>query len=299
MATQSSLLSFGEVPKKKKSQSPSIQVIEELQQTTTDKEPVIYPDFPENLPPSYLVSISYDGKMALAKLSLYEPVSKKIYFWYDNTGHKPYLLTSLAPEEVEKLRGVTSHSGYDHVEAVEKYDPLHDKMVTVTKVVAKDPLAIGGRQSGCLRDIIPDDYQALTGIDEPPKVWESYIRYYQSYIYDNNLVIGMLYAIKDGNLVRVFQKSSEETIKQILAKFSDVDPQFKDTVEMWARLLESPAPEFKRVGLDIEVASAVATRVPDPQKATDPVVCVALYGSDRKKRSEPYNATHTTGSVAF
>jgi len=284
MAAQSSLLSFGDLPKKKKAQSTKIQVIDETQQSSTTKEPVIYPDFPENLPPSYLVSIAYDGKKALAKLSLYEPVSKKIYFWYDNTGHKPYLLTSLPPEEVEKLSGVTSHSGYDHVEVVEKFDPLHNKMITVTKVVAKDPLAIGGRKYGCLRDIIPNDYQDLTGIEEPPKVWESYIRYYQSYIYDNNLVIGMLYAIKDGNLVRVLQKSSEETIKQILSKFSNVDKQFRETVEMWARLMESPAPEFKRVGLDIEVASKVATRVPDPQKATDPIVCVALYGSDRKKQ---------------
>ncbi|MDG6222628.1 MAG: DNA-directed DNA polymerase I [Candidatus Bathyarchaeota archaeon] len=284
MATQSSLLAFGDVPKKKKPQSTQIQVIEELLQDSAEKEPVVYPDFPENLPPSYLVSVSYDGKKALAKLSLYEPVSKRIYFWYDNTGHKPYLLTSLAPEEVEKLGGVTSHIGYDHVETVEKYDSLQDKLVTVTKVVAKDPLAIGGRQSGCLRDIIPDAYQALTGIEEPPKVWESFIRYYQSYIYDKNIAIGMLYKIEDGNLVRVIQKSSEETIKQILDKFSGVDKQFLDTVEMWARLLESPAPDFKRVGLDIEVASAVATRVPDPQKATDPIVCVALYGSERKKQ---------------
>jgi hypothetical protein len=154
----------------------------------------------------------------------------------------------------------------------------------VTKVVAKDPLAIGGRQYGCIRDIIPEDYLKLTGIAEPPKVWESFIRYYQSYIYDNNLALGMLYKIKDGNLVRVHQKSSEETIQKILNLFSDVDNQFLESVEMWARLLESPAPEFRRVGLDIEVSSTIATRVPDAQKADDPVVCVALFGSDRKKQ---------------
>ncbi len=285
MATQSSLMSFGDAPKKKKPNSTTIQVVEEpVQKAPIDKEPVVYPEFPKNLPASYLVSVSYDGKKALARLSLYEPVSQKIYFWDDNTGHKPYLLTSLSPEEVEKLNGVTSHSGYDHVETVEKFDPLNNKTLTVTKVIAKDPLTIGGRKYGCLRDIIPNDYQELTGIEEPPKVWESYIRYYQSYIYDNNIALGMLYKIKDGNLVRVMQKSSEETIKKILSKFSGVNKQFLESVEMWARLLESPAPEFKRVGLDIEVSSAVATRVPDPEKATDPIVCVALYGSDRKKQ---------------
>ncbi|MCW4034577.1 MAG: DNA-directed DNA polymerase I [Candidatus Bathyarchaeota archaeon] len=283
MAAQSSLDIFGSIPPKKK-EIESIEIQEAPKHSDLTENAVVYPDYPQNLPPSYLVSVGYDGKKAVATLKLYEPLSQRIYFWDDNTGHKPYLLTSLTPQEVEKLSKVTQHTGYDHVEAVEKYDPLLDKKVTVTKVVAKDPLAIGGRQYGCLRDIIPEEYQVLTGIAEPPKVWESFIRYYQSYIYDNDLALGMLYEIKDGNLVRVRQKSSEQTIHQILDKFSGVNKEFLDAVENWARLLESPAPEFRRVGLDIEVASAVATRVPDPQKADDPVVCVALYGSDRRKQ---------------
>ncbi len=296
MTAQSQLDLFG-VPQKKEKKptpSPSPEPLPEKKapkqsspetKAPPEKKPVVvYHDFPEDLPPSYLVSVSYNGKKQLAFLTLYEPVSQKIYFWDDNTGHKPYCLTSLLPKEVKKLSRVTSHTGYDHVETVEKFDPLLNKKVTVTKVVAKDPLAIGGRQYGCIRDIIPEDYPELTGIVEPPKVWESFIRYYQSYIYDNNLALGMLYKIKDGNLVRVNQKSSEETIQKILNLFSGVDKAFLDSVEMWARLLESPAPEFRRVGLDIEVSSPVATRVPDPQKADNPVVCVALVGSDRKQQ---------------
>jgi DNA polymerase I len=248
------------------------------------KEKIVYSDFPKDLPSSYLVSITYDGKKQLATLGLYEPESQKIYFWDDNTGHKPYCLTSLPPEELQKLSRVTGHSGFDHFETVEKFDPLLDKKVTVTKVVAKDPLAIGGRQSGCIRDIIPEDYQKLTGIQEPPKVWESYIRYYQSYIYDNGIAPGMLYKIQKGNLVAVQQKSDEGTVEKILSLFPDVDKEFLKSVEKWARLLESPAPEFLRAGLDIEVSSSVATRVPDPIKAEDPVVCVALYGSDGRKQ---------------
>ena len=283
MAAQSSLDIFGSIPPKKK-EIESVEIQEAPKHSDLTKKAVVYPDYPKNLPPSYLVSVGYDGKKALATLKLYEPLSQRIYFWDDNTGHKPYLLTSLPPEEIKKLSKVTENTGYDHVETVEKYDPLHDKKVTVTKVLAKDPLTIGGRPHGCFRDIIPEEYQLLTGIDTPPKVWESFIRYYQSYIYDNNLALGMLYEIKDGNLVRVRQKSSEQTIQQILNKFSDVNKEFLETVEMWARLLESPAPEFRRAGLDIEVASKVATRVPDPLKADDPVVCVAMYGSDKRKQ---------------
>ncbi|HDD70146.1 MAG TPA: hypothetical protein ENG19_03355, partial [Candidatus Bathyarchaeota archaeon] len=51
----------------------------------------------ENLPPSYFVSATYDGKTRKALINLYEPTSGKIYFWYDNTGHQPYCLTNLSP----------------------------------------------------------------------------------------------------------------------------------------------------------------------------------------------------------
>ena len=189
-----SLLDFCPKQKKpekqtKKEQTPSTPIKPEQaapplpeKKAQQKKEKIVYSDFPKDLPSSYLVSISYNGKKQLATLGLYEPESQKIYFWDDNTGHKPYCLTSLPPEELQKLSRVTGHPGFDHFETVKKFDPLMDKDVTLTKVVAKDPLAIGGRQSGCMRDIIPEDYPKLTGIQDPPKVWESYIRYYQSYI---------------------------------------------------------------------------------------------------------------------
>ena len=161
MTEQSLLHFFGNPEKqKKKEQTPSPPPekkspppppeekpqIEPQQKTET----VVYPDYPENLTPSYLVSVKYDGKKQLATLKLYEPKSQRIYLWDDNTGHKPYCLTSLPPEELRKLSRVTGHSGFDHFETVEKFDPPLDKQVTVTKVVAKDPLAIGGRASGCI-----------------------------------------------------------------------------------------------------------------------------------------------------
>ena len=288
-----SLLDFCERPKERKKEKqkpststsqPSISRDNSEQNFQTTEKKIKYSDYPQDLPPSYLVSVFYDGKKQLATVKLYEPISQKIYFWDDNTGHKPYLLTGLPPNELKKLNRVTGHSGFDHFEVVKKFDPLLDTQVTVTKVVAKDPLAIGGRSTGSMRDIIPEDYQKLTGIQEPPKVWESYIRYYQSYIYDNNLTTGMLYKIKKGNLIAVQPKLSKSNIEQILQLFADVGKEFLESVENWARLLESPAPEFLRVGLDIEVSSSIATRVPDPQEAAHPVVSVALYGSDQKKQ---------------
>ena len=248
------------------------------------KSLVFKPETPQELPPSYFVSATYNGKKGCASIKLYEPESEKIYFWYDTTGHKPYCFTNLPASELERISRLMSHPGFDHFESLEKYDPLLDQQVTITKVVAKDPLAVGGRPSGCIRDIIPEEYSKLTGLDQPAKVWEAAIKYYQSYIYDNDLAPGMIYKIEKGKLVPVWHEASEDTVRKILELFRGEPEEFMQRVEMWARLLEYPAPRFRRVALDIEVASPIPTRVPDPREAAYQVICATLLGSDGKKK---------------
>jgi DNA polymerase I len=241
---------------------------------------------PENLPPSYLVCASYDGDRGKACIKLYEPKSKRIYFWYDNTGHQPYCLTNLSPLDLEKIERLKAHPGLDHFELVEKYNALLDQSMKVTKVIAKDPLAIGGRARGCIRDIIPKEHSTLAGkgIVEKVRVWEAVIKYYQCYIYDRNLSPGMLYQVKDNNLVEAFLERPEKTVEKICGLFPDISKEEHEYVEQWARLLEYPAPEFRRVALDIEVYSPVPNRVPDPKTAEYPIICVSLLGSDGCRR---------------
>ena len=68
----------------------------EYHQKKTDKEEArraeeeADEEAPKNLPPSYFISATYDGNTKKACIKLYEPKSKRIYKWYDNTGHKPY-----------------------------------------------------------------------------------------------------------------------------------------------------------------------------------------------------------------
>jgi len=254
------------------------------------KEIQSIPKTPKDLPPSYFVSATYDGEKRVARIKLYEPKSERIYFWYDTTGHKPYLLTNLSPIELEKIGRVMSHPGFDRFELVEKYHPLQDRKVTLTKVVAKDPLAIGGRPRGCLRDIIPEDYPKIGGKTEA-KVWEAAIKYYQCYIYDRQLAPGMLYKIENGDLVQVKHESSEQMINKICSLFPDEPEEALRNIETWARLLEYPAPNFRRLALDIEVFTPtieiegkLTFRVPDPREAAYQVICVSLLGSDGKKR---------------
>jgi DNA polymerase I len=259
-----------------------------MEAITKEKQKRAYPPLaPENLPPSYFISATYDGKTGKTLIKLYEPISSKIYFWYDNTGHKPYCLTNLSPFELEKINRLMQHPGFDHFEIVDKIDPLLDKAVKVTKIVAKDPLAIGGRPKGCIRDIIPEDFPMVAETPISPeqiKVWESKIKYYQSYIYDNNLLPGMIYEVKNGKLILKNVEEAEKMVRRIKEIFKEATAEELQHIEGWARLLEYPAPKFLYLALDIEVYSPVPTRMPDPRDAVYPVVCVSLYGSDGQKR---------------
>ncbi|MBX5328200.1 MAG: DNA-directed DNA polymerase I [Candidatus Bathyarchaeota archaeon] len=251
------------------------------------KEYAFPPLAPDNLPPSYFVSATYDGKTGKALIKLYEPHAGKIYFWYDNTGHKPYCLTNLSQYELEKITRLTQHEGFDHFEIVEKFDPLSERNVKVTKIVAKDPLAVGGRPTGCIRDIIPEDFPKVSETPIEPekiKVWESKIKYYQSYIYDRNLQPGMLYEVKNGDLVPKSLEDAERMVHSIREIFKEATDEELQYIEQWARLLEYSAPKFHRVALDIEVYTPVPTRMPDPREAAYPIVCVSLYGSDGQKK---------------
>lgn len=242
-------------------------------------------EHPPQLPPSYFVSASYSGRRGAARIKLYEPESQQIYFWYDTTGHKPYLLTNLSQYELDRLEKVKNHPSLDHFEQVKKFDPLLDTAVTVTKVVTKDPLAIGGRPQGCLRDIIPQEHAKTAAHEQhEAKVWEAAIKYYQCYLYDRQLLPGMLYRIQNGELVPSDVAPAERAVAQIQTLFSDESPQEQEHLERWARQLEYPAPSFRRVALDIEVFSPVATRVPSPEEAAYPVICASLVSSDSKKR---------------
>jgi len=241
---------------------------------------------PERLPLSYFVSATYNGQVKKAVIKLYEPDSGKIYFWLDKTGHKPYCLTNLSPIELEKMNRLMQHPGFDHFEIVDKFDPLLDRDAKVTSIIATDPLAIGGRPTGCIRDIILEDYPkvAETPSIQEAKVWEAKIKYYQCYIYDRNLLPGMIYEVKNGDLTPKKSEETEKVVRHIREIFKDTSDEELEFIEQWARLLEYPAPKFHRVALDIEVYTPIPTRMPDPREANYQVVCASLYGSDGQKK---------------
>ncbi|MGA8903495.1 MAG: DNA polymerase domain-containing protein [Candidatus Bathyarchaeia archaeon] len=228
------------------------------------------PAAPPTIPPSYLISIGYDGGLKKCFLRLYEPKSHKIYFWFDDSGHKPYCYSKQSINELQKVDAVAKNLGFDHFEEEEKFDALRSQQVRVTKIVAKDPLTIGGKPTGSIRDSIT--------------AWEADIKYVENYIYDRGLEPGMMYELKEKRLTPVKYELPEQASKEIEGLFQEESDEYKELAKEWTRLLECPVPQYRRVAVDIEVHQTVESRLPDPELSEQQVICASLVGSDGVSR---------------
>ncbi len=225
----------------------------------------------QNAPVAYLLSATYEGERHAACLKFYEPETRKLVFWYDNTGHKPYCLSDLPAEKLEKIEALRSHQGLDCIETVEKCDPLQFKTVRMSKIIAKDPLSIGGRPSGSIRDIIP-------------RAWEANIRYHECYIYDRQLSMGMPYRVAVEGLTPVEYNPPSEVSKSIDELFKDEEHEFKEYVDNWVKLFQCQIPRIRRAAIDIEVFSPIETRIPNPEEAKEKIIAASIVDSDGNKR---------------
>ncbi|XRH75128.1 MAG: DNA-directed DNA polymerase I [Candidatus Methanosuratincola verstraetei] len=216
-----------------------------------------------------LLSVSYSGNRGKALAKLYDLERQRVVFWYDNTGHQPYLLTDMSLDELLSSEAA-SHPGFDPggCREIEKHDLLQDKAVRMTKVAAKDPTSVGGRGTG-IRDLLGE------------RSWEDRIRYHECFVYDRRLVPGYYYRISGGSLVPEAQPVPIDALKRA---FPGATPAFLDSLTEWFPIFSSPVPDYRRVAIDIEVETEVQDRVPDPQVAANPVICVSAAGSDGRKQ---------------
>jgi DNA polymerase I len=109
----------------------------------------------------------------------------------------------------------------------------------------------------------------------------------------------MPYKIVDGELV----KDDWSLPADVEAQFNDVlegtEDWFKEPMKEWARLLQMPVPDLRRVAVDIEVRPSVANRMPNADEARDPIVTVAFAGSDGLRKVILYDDQHTGEKVGF
>jgi len=235
------------------------------------KRQVFRPSSSLTIPPAYLVSIGYDGDVRKCFLRLYEPETHKIHFWYDDSGHRPYCFSKQTIAELQKNPAVVQNFGFDHFEETERFDALRGESIRVTKIVAKDPLTIGGKPTGSIRDAIT--------------VWEGDIKYVENYIYDRGIEPGMMYEVKNKRLQQVEYRLSAQASKEIDDLFRHDSEEYRELAREWLRLLECPVPQYRRAAIDIEVIQDVETRVPDPELAEQSVICASIAASDGIKRA--------------
>ncbi len=230
----------------------------------------------ENMPYGLLISATYNSQKNAAVLKFYDPTSQRIFLWTDKSGHKPYCYSKLSPDEIPTE--ISERDDVIEIKQVKLLDILNDKLINVSKIVVKDPLAIGGTQTNkSIRNLID--------------TWESDIKYYENYLYDNSLIVGKYYKIENDVIIPYDLEISDETQlslkNMLLDKQSDTnlpDPkQFDEHVAQWANLLNQPIPKIKRVSLDIEVESEVG-RIPDPKTAEKKITAVGFEGSDGLKQ---------------
>jgi DNA polymerase I len=213
----------------------------------------------------YLLHVDYNSQKNKAVMKLYDPASQKVHILYDNTGHKPYFLVDIDPEKVRRIDKIIRDPSFDHLEIVRKIDPYTAKLVSLTKIVTKDPLAVRR-----MRQYVP-------------KAFEAHIRYYNNYIYDMSLIPGMLYKVEKGKLSPVPVELKKEEIEEVKKAFQDSDELTKSIAIEWLPLFEAEVPNVKRVALDIEVYTPNRGKIPDPKKAEFPIISVAFAGSNGKR----------------
>jgi len=224
----------------------------------------------ETMLPSMLVSATYDGPSKSAILKFYEPTQQKLFLWKDEIGHKPYCYSKLTPEELDFLQ---EREDVLEIKTVKKHDYIHDEEIEVSKIVVDNPLSIGGNYGESIRNQI--------------ETWESDIKYYETYLYDRQLVVGKYYEITNGLLKPHNMEISDEVklaLKSLLWDKVDSESmidaeEFKEFISEWADLLNQPIPKIKRLSVDIEVEFEPG-RFPDPKLAEKKVTAIGLKGSD-------------------
>jgi len=244
---------------------------EEVEETVTELR-VGEREAPDDLPPSYLLSVDYAGAQRKAFARLYNPADKRVYFWFDNTGHQPYCYTDFPVQVAEQKIG--SHGGYVRSESVELIDLLRDEPVTMTKVIAGDPLSIGG-SAGSIRDRLVERTEGTT----ISHAWEAAIRYRNCYSYDRNIVSGLPYSIENGKLILSYPEPDTKLLDEFKQAIGTEEGRER-IISEYAPMLFTEVPDIRRIAVDIEVYTPVKNRVPDARTAPYEVTAIGLSDNE-------------------
>jgi DNA polymerase I len=214
--------------------------------------------------PFYLLSVDYDGQRGKAYCKLYDPVSEEILVYYDKTSHLPYFIVDIDPDKVKQTK-IVNNPAFHGMEVIYKKDPFTKKKKRLTKIIVKDPLSVRGMR------------------EHVPKAYEAHIKYHNNYIYDNQLIVGIPYRLKSGQLIIEKLNLPEKELNEILSVFAREHEIVIDLAKEWIPIFEFPIPKIKKAAVDIEVFTPVKGLIPDPEEADFPVISASIVDSNGKK----------------
>ncbi|HJU94480.1 MAG TPA: DNA-directed DNA polymerase I [Nitrososphaera sp.] len=231
------------------------------------------PELPKDNKPRLLLSAVYSGEEKKVYLKFYDPQDKIIYQWRDRTDHKPYCYTKM--DFAEQAEQVAQKETKFIIKRVKKQDIILDKEIEVLKVIAPDPLSIGGT-----------DYS----FREKVTSWEADIKYHENYLYDRALIPGSYY-VRNNEQITPFEYPISEKVQSALRSLlwdkikeaGEAGKEYRQYITNWAKLLNQPIPELKRVAIDIEVETEEG-RMPNARDHDRRITAVGFVGSDGFKK---------------
>jgi DNA polymerase I len=205
----------------------------------------------------YVISAGYDNNQNAVFLKLYDEKTQKLEEWFDDT-YKPYCLS----DKIDSFNGM----GVTNITTVTKYDALNDSTITMQKGTFNIPNDVKKTQ------INDDEFN-----EEFPKFWENHLKIQMSYIYDEDIKMGMPYNVSYNQLFPLSDIDADNRTTKLLDLFTE-----KSITKDLIKLFEYPAPNFKRASLDIEVLNE-EKKMPRPEIANYPVICVCIKTTEGKR----------------
>lgn len=226
-----------------------------------------------------LLSSVYVGDEQTVYLLFYDIEKNGLVAWRDRTNHKPYCYTKM--EYRDRAEAICNEEKKLSLHLTNKRDLINDQDIEVLKIVAPDPLSIGGTDNS---------------VREKVRSWEADIKYHENYLYDSGLIPGSYYRRKGDSIVNEDYDISvtvKDALKRLILNNNEGENKneyehipnndYQKHVTSWANLLNQPVPELKRVALDIEVESEEG-QMPTPREHERRIIAVGLVGTDGFKK---------------
>lgn len=213
----------------------------------------------------FLVSASYDGNKLCTNLIFYDTSTNGIITIPDPYNHKPYCYVK--SDYTDYLNQIVNATDKYNVSYRNMFDSISHSNVVMSKVSAPDPLSIGGSNESLRNKIV---------------TWESDIKYYERYLFDNKFICGLWYDVgtDEKNNIHITKHEFDVDYNEVneCLKLGN-NRLYNDFVTDWVGLLNQPIPDIKRLAVDIEVETD-GNKIPSIDNPNKKIIAIGFSSSD-------------------